>query len=177
MKYRRAIYVELRDVHSTLKTRLEGIRRAMAEFLTHRKITALPSEIEFPIYEKWFVEVVLQFTESERLAYSHIYQKLRHLNWQFAEQQQLWDVFSSDKEKNKENLRKTVMLMEAAFINAGTVDLMISHLLRYKESYDIRDTELEALIYEREKALEQELHEMLARASNASSEKPVAMDR
>jgi hypothetical protein len=66
-KYRDAIYVELVDVHSALKTRLEGVRRAFAEFLRDREITALPSEIGFPIYEKWFAEVMLQFTESERL--------------------------------------------------------------------------------------------------------------
>jgi hypothetical protein len=174
-RHRDAIYIELKDVHSALKTRLEAMRRGLSEFVKQGKITALPSEIDFPIYEKWFAEVVLQFTESERLALTHIYRKMRHLNWQIGEQQQLWDVHGADKAKNKDNLRRTIGLMEGAFVNAGILDLMIELLLKHKQTYNIRDSALAARLFERERALDEELRKIAgADADNPASESKAA---
>jgi hypothetical protein len=159
-KYRKAIYLELKDVQTAIATRFAGARHALLEFVTHRKITALPSEIMFPIYEKWFAEIVLQFTESERVALNHIYQKIRHLNWQLREQRQHWDVFGDDVAENETNLRKTVMLMEGAFVNAGIVDHMIGDLLARKALINVWDPKRAEALREREQYLDDEIRKM-----------------
>lgn len=82
--YRKTIYVELRDVHSTIKTRIEIMKHMLRSFLSEGNIKSFIIDIKYPIFQSHFGEVNLQFTESECLALTHIYSLIEALNFNFS---------------------------------------------------------------------------------------------
>jgi hypothetical protein len=72
-RYREAIYIELRDVHSTVKTRIEIMKQMLTSYITEGNIKSFIADIKYYIFQSHFAEISLRFTESERLALVHIY--------------------------------------------------------------------------------------------------------
>jgi hypothetical protein len=95
-RYKAAIYVELRDVHSTIKNRVLVIFELLKEFVIEHTIENYPADIPYPIFKAHFSEAVLQFSESERLALTHIYGLIDALNNNFSIMRSNWDTMSGD---------------------------------------------------------------------------------
>ena len=88
-----------------------------------------PSDISYPIYKAHFAEIVLQFSESERLALTHIYGLVDALNANFSIIRSNWDTLSGDEISDHENLRKAIQISQGAYTNARVADVMIELLL------------------------------------------------
>jgi hypothetical protein len=140
-RYKQAIYVELMDVHSAVKIRISAMREMLKEFLMHRTMSNVLANIPYTIFKSHFVEISLQFTESERLALSHIYVLIDSLNFNFSIIRDNWDIISGNKKRNDENLRRMVQVTEGSYKNAREIDMMIELLLRDRERHDIRDVQ------------------------------------
>jgi hypothetical protein len=82
-QYRTAIYAELKDVHSTIKTRSLVIKEALQTYVNNNVFQEYPADISNIIFKAHFAEVSLQFSESERLALVHIHSLVDALNKQF----------------------------------------------------------------------------------------------
>ena len=72
-RYQNEIYVELRDVHSVVKTRAALIKHILAKFIDQGVLDEYPQDISYFIFKSRFPEVSMRFTESERLALVNIY--------------------------------------------------------------------------------------------------------
>jgi hypothetical protein len=138
-QYRRAIYVELRDVHSTLKTRILILKVMLQKCLDEGSIEDYPSDIVYPIFKAHFSEVSLQFSESERLGLVHIYSLIDALNANFSLIRSNWDTLSSDEKLSRDNLRKAIKITQGSYISGREIDVMIGFLLQDRHKYDIRD--------------------------------------
>ena len=53
-RYRQAIYVELMDVHSAVKTRINAMREMLKEFLMHRTMSNILADIRYTIFKAHF---------------------------------------------------------------------------------------------------------------------------
>lgn len=135
-----AIYVELRDVQSTVKTRILVLKELLRKFITERVLEDYPADIPYIIFKADFAEIALQFSESERLALMHIYGLVDALNANFLIIRSNWDTMSGDEMLNNENLRKAIQISQGACTNARVAEVMIALLLRERHKFDIRDT-------------------------------------
>jgi hypothetical protein len=140
-RYRLAIYVELRDAHSTLKTRIGILRHILESFIENQTLDGLPSDIKFPIFESHFANVSLHFTESERLSFGHLYARVEELNSKFSIMRSCWDFQSGVEDKDRDNLRKIIQIAEGSYIDAREIDAMIELLIKKQKRFDIRDKE------------------------------------
>ena len=130
---RAAIYVELRDVHSIVKTRVLILNELLKRFVLDRLIEDYPADIPYPIFKAHFADVVLKFSESERLALMHIYGLIDGLNANFSIMRSNWDTMSGDEPLNNENLRKAIQVGQGAYTNARVADVMIGLLLQERQ--------------------------------------------
>jgi hypothetical protein len=138
-QYRAAIYAELRDVHSTIKTRIEILKEVLSTYISKQTVKSFIADVDCRIFQAHFSELSLEFTESERLALVSIYKLVEHLNFNFSLIRSNWDIQSGIVESDAENLRKIVQVAEGSYFNARELDVMIELLLRDKEHHDIRD--------------------------------------
>ena len=166
--YRRVIYEELRDVHSAIKTRTGGLEQTIKAYLAGKPDAHAPTTINSPAFNRWFAETALEFTESERLALTHIYSQLEGLNWNFGVIRENWEINTEDSTVNKENLRRMIQMTEGAYRNLRTLDVMVQMLLRDKERYNIRMPERAQRLDEISSEIDKELRRWRKEAEAAA---------
>lgn len=168
-QYRQAIYLELRDVHSTIKTRLEIMKVILCTYISTRKIEVFIVDVKSYIFQSHFADAILQLTESERLALIHIYTLIESLNFNFSIIRENWDITSGDEEANNEKARKIIQVTEGSYTNAREIDVMIELLLRDREHFNIRDPQNGERLNRIGSEAEAELRTMIAENQPKSS--------
>jgi hypothetical protein len=134
-RYRDAIRAELRDIHSSVNTRIDDIKGFMKKGQIQRGVD-LPVNISHQIFKTRFSEILLDFTERERLLLVHVYDTVDGLNANFSTIRQHSDVYLGREDSINDNLRKILIATRAAYINACKIHVLID---MFDKKGDIRD--------------------------------------
>jgi hypothetical protein len=166
-RYKNEIYIELRDIHSVVKTRAILLMHLLQKFVREGVFDEYPQDIAYFIFKSRYPEISLRFSESERLALVTIYGAVDALNANFSLIRASWDTMGSDADETRENLRKAVQIAQGTYINARILDAMIGQLLRDKHKYDIRDAQNTAVLEQIPSEVEGELRSLNEPMANA----------